>query len=164
MKPPFPTGTIDRFFPNTPHFFLSNFYPASVVYDGVTYITVEHAYQAAKSLDPVTRTLIAAQPTAARAKRQGGALALREGWDQIKFNIMEELLFQKFTPNSPLALKLLGTGDVQLIEGNYWHDLVWGQCFCARHKWEGSNRLGGSLMHVRGELKVTCQPTSTSLF
>ena len=32
--------------------FLSNFWPAQVVFEGVTYPTSEHAYQAAKTLDP----------------------------------------------------------------------------------------------------------------
>ena len=31
--------------------FLSNFAYASVLFDGVSYATVEHAYQAAKTLD-----------------------------------------------------------------------------------------------------------------
>jgi len=151
MKPPFPAGTIDRFFPNTPHFFLSNFFPCTVQYDGVTYMTAEHAYQAAKTLDPTVRALIQAQSTPARAKSQGKNLVLRPDWDLIKFDIMEHLLEQKFA-NAVLTAKLLETGDAYLTEGNYWHDLVWGQCFCPRHNWEGANRLGGILMDIRATL------------
>ncbi len=152
MKPPFPAGTVDRFFPNTPHFFLSNFYPSAVHYDGVTYMTVEHAYQAAKTTDPTLRSLIQSQPTAARAKLQGKNVQLRENWDLIKFDIMQHLLEQKFSNGSVLATKLLATGEAYLTEGNYWHDLVWGQCFCPRHNWLGSNRLGGILMDIRATL------------
>lgn len=152
MKPPFPAGTIDRFFPNTPHFFLSNFHWCSVTYEGVTYTTVEHAYQAAKSTSLDYRKLIAAQGTPARAKAQGRVVQLREDWDLIKFDIMQQLLEQKFKPGTPLATQLLNTGDAYLTEGNYWHDLVWGQCFCPRHNWAGANRLGGILMDIRATL------------
>lgn len=153
MIPPFPAGTIDRFFPNTPHFFLSNFFPSSVTYDGITFKTVEHAYQAAKVTDPKVRQLIADCSSAAQAKRQGGAVALREDWDIIKFGIMHELLLQKFQPSGVCSQLLWQTGSVHLIEGNYWHDRVWGQCFCPKHKWEGANRLGGLLMTIRDGLK-----------
>ena len=153
MKPPFPAGTIENFFPKTPYFFLSNFYPASVEYEGVTYMTVEHAYQAAKTEDPSIRMVVAACGSAAAAKKQGNAIALRPGWDQIKFDIMRELIDKKFPcddPNNALSKMLYETGwDTELIEGNYWHDLVWGQCFCPRHNWDGANRLGGILMNRR---------------
>lgn len=152
MKPPFPAGTIENFFPKTPYFFLSNFYPASVEYEGVTYMTVEHAYQAAKSLDLDVRKIVAACGTPAAAKQRGNSIALRPGWDQIKFDIMIELIEQKFPldQKNELSRKLYRTGwDPELIEGNYWHDLVWGQCFCPRHNWDGANRLGGILMNRR---------------
>jgi ribA/ribD-fused uncharacterized protein len=152
MKPPFPTGTIDKFFPNTPFYIYSNFYPSSVNLDGLTFITVEHAYQAAKTEDTTIRSLIMQEPTAARAKRRGNAIKLRENWDYIKFDIMHKLLLQKFAKGTDLANKLKSTRDALMIEGNYWHDLCWGQCFCATHKWEGSNRLGGMLMAIREDL------------
>lgn len=153
MKPPFPAGTIENFFPKTPYFFLSNFYPASVDYDGVTYLTVEHAYQAAKSEDLDVRKVVAACGTPAAAKTQGNSISLRPGWDQIKFGIMAELIEKKFAVNTTLATLLLDTGNVELIEGNYWHDLVWGQCSCDRHNWNGANRLGGILMERRLQLR-----------
>lgn len=153
MKPPFPIGTIDQFTPNTPNFFLSNFYPCPVRYEKIMYPTVEHAYQAAKTEDQAVRLLIYAQPTPARAKLQGKNVRLRKGWDEIKFGIMQELLEQKFSRGSVLANRLIKTDDVLLIEGNWWHDLVWGQCFCPRHNWIGSNRLGGILMDIRTTLQ-----------
>ena len=38
--------------------YLSNFWPARVMLDGVEYPSTEHAYQAAKTLDKVTRERI----------------------------------------------------------------------------------------------------------
>lgn len=153
MKPPFPVGTIDRFFPNTPNFFLSNFFPYSVTYEGLTYVSVEHAYQAAKTTDENVRKIIQACGSAGAAKRQGKNVKLRDNWDQMKVSIMRELLLQKFDPSSVICSKLLlNTGQAQLIEGNYWHDLIWGQCYCPRHKWDGTNVLGGMLMDIRNDL------------
>ncbi|GAH15684.1 unnamed protein product, partial [marine sediment metagenome] len=42
--------------------FLSSFYPAEVELDGVTYPTVEHAFQAAKTLDSAQREFIRSAP------------------------------------------------------------------------------------------------------
>jgi len=53
------------------HFFLSNFYPAEVELDGLRYRTVEHAYQAAKSLSPSARAHIQSLRRPGDAKRAG---------------------------------------------------------------------------------------------
>jgi ribA/ribD-fused uncharacterized protein len=149
MRPPFPDGTIDRFTQNSQYFFLSNFYLHPTRYEDLTFPSTEHAYQAAKTPNIDIRRLILAEPTPARAKARGRSLELPENWDYDKFPIMEQLIEQKFCRGTKLADMLLATDDVLLIEGNYWHDLVWGQCFCPRHNWVGSNRLGGMLMDRR---------------
>ena len=77
------------------HFFLSNFYPCQVELDGVSYNSVEHAYQAAKTLDPKIRFKIGAS-TAGQAKRLGAVCPMREDWLEIKLSVMESLLRQKF--------------------------------------------------------------------
>src|SRR5688572_16208073 len=91
--------------------FLSNFWPAQVVFERVTYPTSEHAYQAAKTLDPLERTKIAALPSPAEAKRAGRALERRDDWEQVKFDVMERCVRDKFTRNADLREKLLATGD-----------------------------------------------------
>ena len=50
------------------HKFLSNFYPCNVTLDDIGYPSVEHAYQAAKTLNPEERQIIAetAQPNIAK--------------------------------------------------------------------------------------------------
>lgn len=153
MRPPFPIGTIYSFDPKTPHFFLSNFYPCSVTYEGITYPTTEHAYQAAKTLDDSVRMLIMRSPRASDAKKLGGTIILRSDWNQVKIAVMDELLRAKFSVGSNLEQRLWQTGDNHLIEGNYWHDRFWGQCFCARHDWEGENHLGGLLMEIRADIQ-----------
>src|SRR5690348_4795118 len=70
--------------------FLSNFWPAEVIYEGITYPTAEHAYQAAKTLDPEQRKKIAALKTPSEAKTAGRSLKLRDDWETAKFTVMED--------------------------------------------------------------------------
>src|SRR3954463_3368193 len=82
--------------------FLSNFWPAEVVYEDITYPTAEHAYQAAKTLDIDQKKKIAALKTPAEAKTAGRALKLRDDWDTAKFKVMEEVVRYKFTRHADL--------------------------------------------------------------
>lgn len=108
---------IDSF--SGPYDFLSNFYPLStpVVYEGMFFPTVEHAYQAAKTLNQEERKKVRDMPTAGKAKRAGGRVTLRADWDRVKVEVMRYLLHQKFSDRQ-LAVKLMATGTRQLIEGN----------------------------------------------
>lgn len=127
--------------------FLSNFYLHDVEFDGVIYKSIEHAYCAAKTLDPDERWLIQSATTSGKAKKLGRNITLRDDWDKIKFNIMLDLLRKKFKPGTELAEKLLDTQNAYLEEGNWWGDVIWGVC-----KGKGLNMLGKLLMQVRDEL------------
>jgi ribA/ribD-fused uncharacterized protein len=129
--------------------FLSNFYPAVVEFEGITYPSVEHAYQSGKTLDMNERRRIAAIKEPAEAKRAGRALnPQRPDWEQVKFEVMETCIRYKFTHDPLLRDKLLATGDATLEEGNTWGDRIWGTVDGV-----GENRLGKILMKVRGELR-----------
>ena len=131
--------------------FLSNFYNASCIFEEKLYPTVEHAFQAAKSLDHAERDWIAAAGSPGLAKRLGRRINLRPDWEKVKFNVMEECLRSKFA-DSVLKQKLLATGDEELVEGNYWHDNTWGNCSCEKCKdIVGRNMLGNILMKLRTE-------------
>lgn len=52
--------------------FLSNFHPSPVTMDGVIYPTVEHAYQAAKTIDHAEREVIRTSPGPGMAKNLAG--------------------------------------------------------------------------------------------
>lgn len=129
--------------------FLSNFWYASVALDGVVYPTVEHAYQAAKSLDPIERQRVLVQTNPSKAKREGRRLSLRLDWNEVKEPVMLYLLRQKFA-QEPMRSMLLATGDDILQEGNYWGDIYWGVSPAGSTR--GRNRLGVLLMQVRREL------------
>ena len=126
--------------------FLSNFYPVSIEYDGQVYAAVEDAFQAAKTLDPKERMLIQLCQTPGDAKRCGRKVTLRSDWNEIKIDVMHELLRKKFQ-NPMLRKKLLDTGDADLVEGNTHGDTFWGQV-----KGVGENHLGKLLMEVRAEI------------
>ena len=131
--------------------FLSNFYNASCIFEEKLYSTVEHAFQAAKSLDHAERDWIAAAGSPGLAKRLGRRINLRPDWEKVKFDVMEECLRSKFA-DSILKQKLLATGDEELVEGNYWHDNTYGNCSCEKCKdIVGRNMLGNILMKLRTE-------------
>jgi hypothetical protein len=130
--------------------FLSNFWFADIEFDGMVYPTVEHAYQAAKSLDQIIRRCIQAMSTPGLARSFGGQIKLRPDWDILKFEIMEQLVRYKFTQHEDLREKLLATGEEILEEGNWHKDAIWGIDF---RTGKGENHLGKILMKIRGELK-----------
>lgn len=129
-----------------PYRFLSNFYRYRVGFEGYFYPTVEHAYQAAKTLSLTDRFAICNTDTPGEAKKLGRSVPLREGWDSMKLKVMLELLRNKFM-YSPLKDALLATGTELLVEVNTWGDTYWGVCNNV-----GSNNLGKLLMKVRYEL------------
>jgi len=128
--------------------FLSNFYPSEIKFGSIDYSTVEHAYQATKTLDEEVREIISKAPTPQTAKRLGRKLMIRDDWEKVKLGIMLCLVRMKFSENIVLRDKLLLTANVELIEGNYWNDRFWGKC-----NGEGKNHLGLLLMQVRDELE-----------
>ena len=133
--------------------FLSNFYPSQVSLDGMDYPTVEHAYQAAKTLNPDQRLMILNQPYPAMAKKAGRNVHMRHNWNDIKVTVMEYLLRQKFTGYHDLSLKLYETGDIYIEETNTWGDTFWGVC-----NGKGQNVLGNLLMKIRNDIKTLYEP------
>ncbi len=135
---------IDNF--NGEYRFLSNFYLPSPVTDdmGLVYSSVEAAYQAAKSLDKEVRIPFTTM-SPSQSKKFGKKVVLRPDWETVKISIMRGFLQQKFS-DPVLKQKLLDTGDQELIEGNWWHDVWWGVC-----NGVGQNWLGKLLMEIRGK-------------
>lgn len=127
--------------------FLSNFYYAPMIINGVTYPTNEHFFQAMKSEHLEDQKLIATASTPGQAKRLGRNVKLRDNWNETRIGWMQIGLKEKFTQHPELAAKLVATGNAMLIEGNYWHDTFWGQC-----NGIGENHLGALLMQLRDEL------------
>lgn len=134
--------------------FLSNFYPSKISYHGIEYPTVEHAFQAMKTMDIEERKYIAKLESPSLAKRAGRIVKLRADWEKIKDCVMLDCLRLKFAIPE-LREKLLNTNNAMLIEGNTWHDNYWGDCKCEKCKHiTGKNKLGYLLNVVRNEIKI----------
>lgn len=132
------------------HEFLSNFYREMMEYDGHVWATAEHAYQASKCAKQEEYDLfLNPMLTAGQAKRMGRHVEIWKNWDSIKVSVMVKVIDAKFEEGTPLAKKLLDTGDAILIEGNTWGDKFWGQC-----DGEGLNYLGNILMRRRDNLRL----------
>lgn len=141
---------------------------------GVDFSTSEHAYVWSKTHDPlekeeilrhvtyvdfnhedgtvVTEKFIGGLTTPGVAKARGKTVTLRPDWEEVRYDIMLEILEAKFSQNWGFLQVLLQTEDAILIEGNTWHDNIWGSCICERCGDKGQNLLGKALMQVRAKL------------
>ena len=146
--------------------FLSNFFPCKIEdinFPQITYPSVEHAFQAMKTVDMKERVIISHLETPGKAKRYGHQLTLRPLWHMIRVSTMRYYVSCKFT-DIKLARALVATGDVQLIEGNGWNDTFWGKVFNpTSQQWEGENNLGKILMELRSSLCTSIKPLGIGL-
>lgn len=132
--------------------FLSNFYVALIMLDGKEWRTVEHYFQAQKTLDPEIREEIRLLKRPSEAKKKGNSIPIRKDWEAIKIYVMLKAIRAKFNQHKNLRDKLILTNFHELIEGNWWHDNTWGNCYCNLCKnTPGKNYLGKILMEVRKE-------------
>lgn len=129
--------------------FLSNFYPSPFILNGVYYPTVEHYFQASKTTDPVMQEKIINAPTPAKAKMLGKKCRIKTDWNNIKYNVMFDGVYAKFSQNVELLDKLLNTPDYLLVEKNSWNDKYWGVDINTGY---GLNKLGEILKEVKRHL------------
>lgn len=128
---------------------MRNDYISDVTVDGITYPSVEHAFQAAKFLDRDVKEEIAGAESVRSARRIGrGRSDLRQDWESVKVKIMELLIRQKFIQNSELASRLAKTGTSEIIMEGY--DEFWG----TGRDGDGENRLGIIFSDVRTEVQA----------
>lgn len=126
---------------------LSNFWYATTVVNGVSFEFNEKWYMAHKTTDPHEVNHIMVQTTPGQCKKAGRSVTLRPDWEEVKDLVMLQGLRLKFGQHPDLAEKLVATGKRYLEETNTWHDTYWGVC-----NGVGKNMLGIQLMHVRAEL------------
>ena len=129
------------------HQFLSNFYSIPITYDGMSFLSVGHAYAAAKTTNHNERVHVVHLGTAREVLNYAQKLPAREGWEGMRLDVMEELLRQKFSYPA-MRTKLDQTIDHELVYGNS-PDTFWGINEMTGH---GENHLGKLLMKIRNEL------------
>lgn len=130
------------------YYFLSNFYNAPIVYNGISYQNNEAAFQAQKCLND-SEKLMFSTLSPSDAKKLGRKVVLRSDWESIKFSVMQEIVDAKFDQNPDIANKLIMTNNEYLEEGNNWGDKIWGTV-----NGIGENNLGKILMQTRERLRL----------
>jgi hypothetical protein len=149
--------TIDQFTGN--YHYLSNFAASPMmVFDHVleTQVlvqTVEHGFQADKTVVPQERKAILNAGSPGKAKALGRKASLRSDWENVKIARMRYWLRLKFQ-RPEFHERLLATGTAKLIEGNTWEDRFWGVC-----GGKGQNWLGKLLMEIRQEYSTSILET-----
>jgi len=117
----------------------------------IPYLSVEQAYQAAKTLNPEQRKIIAAlvgpseQWYGLPAKAAGRKVTLEPGWEERKLKVMKHLLGEKFK-QARFAEALLSTGTRPIAEVDpRGSDMFWG----VDPSGQGQNQLGRLLSEIR---------------
>lgn len=135
-----------------PYGAFSNLYPRRIEFEGRTYPTSEHAYQAGKASKPAVREWILNAPSPSLAAMAAHGLYVWDvmpNWAQIKFDRMRAVLRAKFDQHFDLKELLLSTGDARLVEAGTVSNAVnrlWGEV-----DGKGENTLGVMLMELRSE-------------
>lgn len=144
---------INYIFSGSPYFPLDNFYPEGYCsYEGLLYDNSEAAFQSAKLIDIQSRVKFT-EMSAAESKYIGkdkSLTKLRSDWNEVKDQVMYDIVNDKMQRNPEILRLLLSTGEATIIEGNYWHDNYWGVDF---HTGIGRNQLGVTLMRLRKEFR-----------
>ncbi|NNM63717.1 MAG: NADAR family protein [Burkholderiales bacterium] len=133
-----------------PYGAFSNLYKRPIEFEGATYPTSEHAYQAGKAVKAAVRQWILSAPTPALAAMAAHGLYVWDivpNWAQIKFDRMRAVLRAKFDQHADLRELLLSTGEARLVESGTVNNAVnrlWGEV-----EGKGENMLGVMLMELR---------------
>lgn len=113
---------------------------------------VETLFQAAKTNDHIfiQRTVNSEFPS--EAKRIGRYVKLREDWEEIKEEVMMELIKKKLEVLPEFKKLLLEIPeDIIIAEFNTWNDCEWG---VSSKTLKGKNKLGKILMELRYKIKL----------
>lgn len=130
---------------------LSNMYKCQVLYNGSIFESVENAYMYAKNTEDNNWLNFCLKNPPNVCKKESKNIIIRKDWEDIKLEIMYQLLIQKFT-QEPFRTKLLNTGNENIQEGNYWNDTFWGVDL-KQNPNVGENNLGRLIMYIRILLK-----------
>lgn len=127
------------------YYFLSNFYPCTIVIDRFEYQSAEAAFQGQKSVQHAH--LFTGDITPLEAKRLGRRVPIdvRE-WNARRLEVMKRVVWAKFAQNPTLRDRLIAVTE-PIVEDNTWGDTYWGKC-----RDVGSNHLGQILQEVRDSL------------
>jgi len=134
----------------------SNFSRHHVFLDDQKWPTSEHYFQAQKFAGTPHEERVRRTKTPGDAAKMGRdrGLPLRKDWENVKDEIMYEVVKAKFSQHDDLRNILLGTADATIVESTA-NDSYWGD----GGNGTGKNQLGKTLMRVRTELLAEKGPS-----
>ena len=130
----------------------------------MTFLTSEHAFMALKALEfndiyALTCIYKAIKPQDAKAFGRQIRNFDPEVWDKVSYSCMYNACIDKFTQNLDMKWALIETFPKILVEASPM-DKIWGvglhfedDRILDEANWQGENRLGKVLMHVRQDLR-----------
>lgn len=145
-----------------PYGVFSNLFRRPIEFEGVTFATAEHAYQAGKARKPEVKDWLMAAPSPALLAMAAHGLYqwdITPSWSRIKFDRMRAVLYAKFTQHDDLRDILLSTESARLVESATVDSAVnrlWGEV-----NGIGKNTLGVMLMDLRTQLSVPIKVRSS---
>jgi ribA/ribD-fused uncharacterized protein len=136
-----------------PYYGFTNFSPDPVEYQGKRYPTSEHLFQSLKFLDhrPELAEHIrtcSPRPRVVFDETHRFNPEVRPDWLRVRVDMMDMVLWNKFTQNEHLKRELLSTGNAELVEDSD-KDAFWG----VGPDRKGENQLGKALQRLRAKLR-----------
>lgn len=145
--------------------YMSNFYPAKFVVDGIQYNCSEQYFMKKKQemFDPTNIDLanqILNETDPKKIKKYGRQVNNFDNnvWDEHRYEIMKQGVYEKFKQNENIKRLLQSTGTKTLVEASP-NDRIWGiglgevkARVTHPSKWRGTNLLGKVLMEVRNQI------------
>lgn len=140
--------------------YLSNFFPATVKIEHLSFSSAEQAFQffkvrTCKREDTATQILSMSNPR--KIKEAGDSIPSKAVWEANKEAFMRSIAYSKFVQNKDLQEKLLNTGNLPLYEctKNRWWGCGWR---LDDPNWPeksppGLNKMGEILMDVRAAIR-----------
>ena len=131
-----------------PYYQLSNFYRRPINVNGKEWVTAEHYFQAQKFIRyPILMNEIENKisPKDAFNVACVNNKYKRSDWDNVKYEIMREALYEKFTQYADLKQVLKATGNrglVEKLDDSYWKEE------CEKRQ----NIVGILLMEIREQI------------
>lgn len=136
-----------------PYYGFTNFSSDPIEYNGKKYPTSEHLFQSLKFMErrPDLAEHIRTCSTRPRVvfdEAHRFSPEVRSDWLQVRIEMMDFVLWHKFSQNRHLKEELLSTGDAELVEDSD-KDSFWG----IGVERKGQNQLGKALVRLRTKLR-----------
>lgn len=128
----------------------SNFSHYGFELEGKWWMTSEHYFQAQKFHNTKYEEMVRLLDNPMKAAEMGRDrnLPLRKDWEEVKDDVMEKAVLEKFKQNKEIREVLLSTDKESIVEKTT-DDYYWG---CGKDG-SGQNKLGKILMCVREKLR-----------